>query len=227
MTQSFNWEKMVENEWDDRAYVWDERSRNMWDKGSRKDIIPFIQKHVQTGVKIIDIGCGSGYGTYKLHEAGFEVEGIDISKEMIHIAGERLNDKNIPLHHGDINHLPMPDNYCESVMAINVLEWTNHPSVALNELKRILKREGLLCAGILGPTAGPRANGYRRLYGENVIMNSMMPWEFLQLAKEQGFTLLDSFGVYKREIKENHLIDLPRQLKQSLSFMWVFMLKKI
>jgi hypothetical protein len=40
---SFNWEKEVETQWDSRAHFWNERSRNMWDSGSRKDIVPFIK----------------------------------------------------------------------------------------------------------------------------------------------------------------------------------------
>ena len=53
----------------------------------------------------------------------------------------------------------------------------------------------------------------------------MMPWEFEQLAKEQGFEVVDGIGVYKRGVNEKMLGQLPTELQQSLTFLWVFMLK--
>lgn len=219
-------EKAVKQAWEGRANQWDERSVQMWDNGSRKEIIPFIEKHIKKGRKIMDVGCGSGYGAYKLFEAGYDVEGIDISEKMVLLAKERLKEKHIPIYQADTNDLPVEDEGFDAAMVINVLEWTSNPSESVRELKRIIKQDGMLCVGILGPTAGPRANSYRSVYGEDVIMNAMMPWEFSKLAREQGLWLVDHFGVYKSEVKESHLTGLSLPLKQALSFMWIFMLKK-
>ncbi len=65
-----------------------------------------------------------------------------------------------------------------------------------------------------------------RLYGENVVCNTMMPWEFEKLAKEQGFQVVDGMGVYKRGVNEKMLEQLSVELRQALTFLWVFMLKK-
>ncbi|MEI3613027.1 class I SAM-dependent methyltransferase [Pseudogracilibacillus sp. SO30301A] len=227
MTKSFDWQKQTQKEWDNQASFWSERSKNVWDLGSRKDIIPFIQNHFKPGLKIIDIGCGDGYGTYKLKKSGYDATGIDISKKMVDLANQRFNDTGIRFQQGDVNQLPYSNNYYDGIMVINVLEWTDNPAKSLKEIKRILKINGIMCAGILGPTAGPRAHGYPKVYGKEVILNAMMPWDFLQLAKESGFQLLDSYGVYKKEVKDHHINGLSRQLKQALSFMWVFMLRKI
>lgn len=227
MKRMFKWEESVEIEWDNQASTWDERSINMWDHGSRKDIIPFFATHAKKGAKTIDVGCGSGYSTYKLHESGFSVEGIDISTEMITLAKERLQGKNIPVSQGDVNDIRADDESYEGALAINVLEWVSNPSKSVKELHRVLRKEGLLCAAVLGPAAGPRAYGYRRVYGEEAILNTMMPWEFLQLAEENGFTLIDHYGVYRKEVDAKNTHNLPLKLKQSLAFMWVFMLKKV
>lgn|SRR5699024_102292 len=226
MAKSFEWTREAAMEWDARSLVWDAKSQNMWENGSRKKIVPFMKKHVPAGGKILDIGCGSGYGTYKLHEAGFQAEGIDISKEMVALAIKHFNRENIDFHSGDMKQLPFSSEAYDGMMAINVFEWTDNPSVALNEMKRILKKDGFICAGILGPAAGPRAHGYRKVYGEDTIINSMMPWEFSQLAKENGFFLVDSFGVYKKGVNEKVAKQFSSQLQQSLSFMWIFMLQK-
>ncbi|SEQ76216.1 Methyltransferase domain-containing protein [Virgibacillus subterraneus] len=227
MAYSFNWQKEAEVQWDNRAAFWNERSTNMWDNGSRKDIVPFIKKHLDEGSTIIDIGCGDGYGSYKLHKLGYNVVGMDLSTEMIARAKQRLNKEEIKFMQGDAGELSFNANSCEGIMAINVLEWTEFPEKAVREFHRVLKKDGLLCVGILGPTAGPRTNSYPRLQGEKAICNTMMPWEFQKLASENNLQYVDGFGVFKEEVKEHHYKDLTLELKQALTFLWVFMLRKV
>ncbi len=226
LNQSFNWQEAVSNTWNNNAAKWDERSRRMWEQGSRKDILPFIRPHFGKGTNVLDVGCGSGYGTVKLHEAGYHLTGVDISEEMIRLANQYRQQEDITFTQADVNGLPFADESFDGITSINVLEWTNIPVKALVELTRILKSDGLLCVGILGPTAGPRANSYRRVYGEDVILNTMMPWEFLQLAQEQGYELIDHRPVWKQEMGQIEHQSLPIKMQQALSFMWLFMLQK-
>ncbi|MFZ3579429.1 class I SAM-dependent methyltransferase [Virgibacillus sp. DJP39] len=223
---SFNWKKEAELQWDSRAQFWNERSVGMWDNGSRKDIVPFIEKHMEKGSRVYDIGCGDGYGTYKLHKLGLDVVGMDLSGEMISLAKERIADEEISFIQGDVMDLPFEDNSCDGIMSINVLEWTETPAHAVKQLRRVLKKGGMLCVGILGPTAGPRAHSYPRVYGEKAIANTMMPWEFQKLALENNFTYVDGFGVYRDGVKPQNYEGLPDDLKQALTFSWIFMLKK-
>lgn len=223
---AFNWNKEAELQWDNRAQFWNERSVNMWDNGSRKNIIPFVEKHMNKGSKVYDIGCGDGYGSYKLDKAGYDVVGMDLSSEMINRAKKRTVDDKISFIQGDVTDLPFADNSCDGIMSINVLEWTEVPADALKQLSRVLKKDGLLCVGILGPTAGPRSHSYPRVYGEKAIANTMMPWEFEKLAVENNFAYVAGFGVYRDKVKAQNYEGLPRELKQGLTFMWVFMLRK-
>ncbi|MBP1968617.1 ubiquinone/menaquinone biosynthesis C-methylase UbiE [Virgibacillus natechei] len=227
MTSPFNWKKEAEIQWDNRAHFWNEHSVHMWDNGSRKDIIPFVKDYFKKGSKILDIGCGDGYGSYKLHKAGYDVVGMDISSEMIALAKERTKHEAIPFSQGDVNELPFEDNSFDGVMAINVLEWTESPVEALLELKRVVKKDGLLFVGILGPTAGPRMNSYPRLLGEKAIANTMMPWELQKLSADHNLEYVDGIGVYKEGVEARHHQYLSLELKQALTFMWVFMLRKV
>jgi len=226
MKKLSEWNELSRRQWDKSAKSWDEHSVSRWDKGSRKDIIPFIEKHVSKNSRIADIGCGSGYGSYKLLRAGYNVIGTDISDEMIRIAKEKIGTE-IPFVHADISNLDsIEDGQLDAAMVINVIEWTEIPFVALEELKRVLKSEGQLCIGILGPTAGPRNHQFDRVYGEKVLMNTMMPWEFSKMALQSGWSLVDEFGVYKKEVNKKEIETYSTLLKQAMSFMWVFMLKK-
>lgn len=222
---SFDWSKKSKEEWDNRAEFWSSRSQDMWETGSRKDIIPFFNQYLSRNSKVLDVGCGDGYGTFKLHKLGHAVIGIDISDEMIVKA--KASAENIPFLTADVSTIPMEDASFDAVMSINVLEWVEVPERALRELKRVLKPNGLLCVGILGPTAGPRASGYPKVYGKHTICNNMMPWEFFKLANELGLEPVDEFGVYKEGVTERNYQDLTIVLKQALSFMWLFLFRKV
>lgn len=219
----FNWELESEKQWDGMASSWNSRSRGMWETGSRKDIVPFFKKYVPAGSDVCDLGCGDGIGSEKLAEAGYKVTGIDVSDEMLEKARENPRNENIAFHKADLSDSGIPDSAFEAVMAINSIEWTISPYKSLKEIARTLKPGGYACIGILGPTAGPRINSYRRLYGDEVICNTIMPWELERLAVENGWKKVGEYGVYKKAAAQLSIGSLPSELQQSLSFMWVFM----
>jgi ubiquinone/menaquinone biosynthesis C-methylase UbiE len=223
----FNWIQEAEKQWDERADSWNSKSGEMWENGSRKDIAPFFAKYVTKGKAVCDLGCGDGYGSYKLAECGYKVKGVDVSEEMIHKAKEINKGNSAEFVKGDITSLTFAESSFDAVMAINSLEWTEQPLSVLKEIQRIVKSDGMACVGILGPTAGPRASSYRRLYGEEVICNTMMPWEFAKLAQENNWEIIDGLGVYKKAAEQLPKGSLSVELKQAISFMWVFMLKNI
>lgn len=219
----FNWELESEKQWDGMASSWNSRSRGMWETGSRKDIAPFFKKYVPAGAAVCDLGCGDGIGSEKLAEEGYKVTGIDVSDEMLEKARENPRNENITFYKADLSNIGIQGDAFDAVMAINSFEWTISPFKSLNEAARILKPGGFACIGILGPTAGPRINSYRRLYGEEVICNTIMPWEFERLAVENGWKKVGEYGVYKKAAEQLAIGSLPSELQQSLSFMWVFM----
>ncbi|MBT2705065.1 hypothetical protein J7E34_17270 [Chryseobacterium sp. ISL-80] len=47
-----DWKKESEKLWDSMATSWNSRSKGMWEDGSRKDIVPFIEKFVLPGAAI-------------------------------------------------------------------------------------------------------------------------------------------------------------------------------
>ena len=222
----FNWHEAAQQKWDNNADFWNQNSQEMWDSGSRSTIIPFFQKYIRNGATVLDVGCGDGYGTYKLNKAGYKACGIDLSEQMIEKGKERGEGPNLSFVVGDLAALPFQDEEFASVLAVNSLEWAEAPLQALQEIKRVLAPEGFACIAILGPTAKPRENSYPRLYGKDVICNTMMPWEFQKLAQEQGLQMIDGIGVYKRGVDEKMIGQLPLELQQALTFMWVFMFQK-
>jgi ubiquinone/menaquinone biosynthesis C-methylase UbiE len=220
----FNWHAACETHWNKMSAHWQANSEEMWETGSRKTILPVLTRYIQPDKgRVLDAGCGDGYGSAKLAELGFQVTGLDISEEMIKKAETRIKPGlALSFVKADLRKLPFPEHSFQAIMAINVLEWTDDPREMLTELKRYLQPGGLLALGILGPTAAPREHGYRRLYGEDVVINTMMPWECGRLLTENGYEIVHQEGVYKRGVTLEMTEALSLELCQALSFLWMF-----
>ncbi|GAA0348223.1 class I SAM-dependent methyltransferase [Bacillus carboniphilus] len=221
---NFNWQDETRVKWNQMTQFWSEKSEDMWERGSRKEIIPFMETFIKPNGFIGDLGCGDGYGSFLLYQKGFTVIGLDIAEDMIEKAKERQIEGSLTFVQGSMSSTPFEDEQFDAVMAINSLEWNESPLGTLNELRRITTEYA--CIGILGPTAAPRINSYSRLYDKPAICNTIMPWEFSQLATENGWEIVGNLPVYKREVKKEFVEQLPMILKQANSFMWVFMLRK-
>ncbi|WCK55687.1 class I SAM-dependent methyltransferase [Aneurinibacillus sp. Ricciae_BoGa-3] len=220
----FDWHQACQEQWNKMSDNWQANSREMWEEGSRKNIIPVLTRYIQPAKgPVLDAGCGDGYGSMLLAQKGFEVTGIDLAGQMIEKASARISpDMRLSFQQGDVTSLPFDKEYFQSIMAINVLEWTSYPHNVLLELKRHLKPDGILAIGVLGPTAAPRQHSYKRLHGKEVIMNTIMPWECARLLGDTGFEVVHQDGVYKRGVTDDMTSRLSLELCQALSFLWMF-----
>lgn len=227
-SKTSNWNSSVLEQWNRNAANWHSRSENMWESGSRKTVLPLFTELIQPDAgAILDAGCGDGYGSWKLAMQGYNVTGVDLSEEMVEIARERIQpDLALSFDTGDVTQLPYPTSSFAGILAINVIEWTESPLYTLHELTRLLRPNGILLLGVLGPTAAPRAHSYRRLYGEPTIQNTMMPWEASQLALENGYELISEQPVLKDGVTPEFASQLSIELQQSLSFLTLLALRK-
>lgn len=227
MGMGFQWHKECAKKWDSMSSNWQANSKEMWEVGSRKTILPVFSSLVKNGA-ILDAGCGDGYGSRKLAELGYKVVGVDLSAEMISSAQDKFHPQlDLSFIQGDILNLPYPKESFQGIMAVNIIEWTQSPQQTLETFHSLLTPNGVLALGVLGPTATPRQHSYPRLHGKNVICNTMMPWECERLLDETGFSILHQEGVYKRGVTEEMTRYLSKELCQSLSFLWMFYVSPI
>ncbi|WP_035099870.1 class I SAM-dependent methyltransferase [Aneurinibacillus terranovensis] len=225
----FDWHSACRDQWNKMSENWQANSTEMWEEGSRKDVIPVFTRYLtpEEG-PILDTGCGDGYGSALLAGLGYEVVGVDLAERMIEKAKERENTKlHLSFLQGDIMNLPFAEHSFQGIMAINVVEWTASPHKTILKLKKYIKPGGILALGILGPTAAPRQHSYNRLYDKEVVCNTMMPWECGRLLTENGFEIIHQQGVYKRGVTDDMIGRLSLELCQSLSFLWMFYAKSM
>lgn len=114
------------------------------DKNTRHEI---VRKILPTGQRYLDIGCWTGDSTisYGFWDKFIEVYGVELSEG----AASEAREKGINVAICDINSdtLPYPDDYFDCITFIAVIEHLVDPYHIMTEIKRILKREGILIIG--------------------------------------------------------------------------------
>lgn len=88
--------------------------------------------------RVLDVGCGAGQVVGRLHEAGFEAYGVDVSEPNIEKA-RRFSSR---CQFYDGKHLPFADGYFASAGALNVLEHVEEPEQFIPELVRVVEPGG-------------------------------------------------------------------------------------
>ena len=114
---------------------------------SRRRVIFNMLKNTHFG-KIADIGCGSGgyLDIKKQHDCIYF--GLDFSKNMIKTAKEIAEKQHITegafFQQGDVESAPYADNFFDLVLAIGLIEYFKKPDKLIEEIRRILKKDGTL-----------------------------------------------------------------------------------
>ena len=94
--------------------------------------------------QVLDIGCGSGHGSFVLADKFSNVMGVDVSPEAISYARLNWQKPNIEYKEGSGTKIPYSDNLFDSVVAYEVFEHICDWQKFLAEIKRVLKPNGLV-----------------------------------------------------------------------------------
>lgn len=107
------------------------------------------------GLRLLDIGCGTGHHLARLRQRGFNVAGVDGSEEML--AHARANNPDVEIRRADVEDLPFPSASFDLIICIEVLRYLPDSSRCIQEMARVLRPGGICLA-----TAAPilNLNGY-------------------------------------------------------------------
>jgi SAM-dependent methyltransferase len=96
------------------------------------------------GRRVLDAGCGAGYGAELLNQAGAaSVVGVDSSDSALSLARSAVTD-GVTCELGDITALSHPDDSFDLVVCFEVIEHVEDPEQVLDELRRVLRPDGIL-----------------------------------------------------------------------------------
>lgn len=93
------------------------------------------------GRRILDIGCGGGRMLWEMKKRGWDVFGTELSEYSCKLAKEEFN---LEVKEGKVKTCDFPENYFDVITMWHVFEHVKGPCETLNEIYRLLKRDGIL-----------------------------------------------------------------------------------
>ncbi|MCB0317792.1 MAG: metalloregulator ArsR/SmtB family transcription factor [Bdellovibrionales bacterium] len=148
-------------------------------------LIDLITNEIPDGSRLADLGCGSGAVLRRLLPRNGLTIGVDYSEAMLAKAKESLinTDSDLEFRLGYLEHLPIADESIDQALAYMVLHHVPAPIEALNEVNRILVKNGKILIVDLLPHNNDEM---RERYGDRWL--GFEPKEFHYWIEKCGFT---------------------------------------
>ncbi|MFB6082417.1 MAG: methyltransferase domain-containing protein [Halanaeroarchaeum sp.] len=124
-------------------YIWNEAMR-----GRALDMLEFDEDD-----RVLDVGCGTGFGTEGLLEFSTDVYGLDQSEHQLAKARAKLGDDVVQFLRGDAERLPFADDRFDVIWSSGSIEYWPNPVRALEEFRRVVVPGGQVL--VVGPNYPP------------------------------------------------------------------------
>ncbi len=103
--------------------------------------IHLLEKYLPPTGMVLDIGCAMGFFLLIMNEFKYKAYGVEISKYASSYARDIMK---LNVHSGDLLSAHFPDDFFNIITMWDVLEHLQNPLEVLTEIKRIMKRQGIL-----------------------------------------------------------------------------------
>jgi len=121
----------------DEVYISEERGRRM----AAKILLKKIERYKRGG-KILDVGCATGFLLDEAKQRGWQAYGVELSHWAVTYGKEHFN---LNIFEGLLKEAEFPPNHFDAIVLMDSLEHLPNPKKTLEELRRILKPNGILC----------------------------------------------------------------------------------
>lgn len=157
-------------------------------------------RFLPTNGKILDIACGSGFGSNFLSEKGYDVIGGDISGEAIEACKKKYTSNKFEVCDG--TKLSFENETFDSVVSFETIEHTTAFNEMLEEFKRVTKKSGVVLIStpniVINSPSGKVTNPFH---------TQEWNYEDLQKILKRHFPYVDLYGQqynrYKNKAKLN------------------------
>jgi SAM-dependent methyltransferase len=156
--------------------------------------IPTEFANINPGNIVIDLGSGAGNDVFVARsivgETGLVI-GVDMTEDMIDLAEKnktKLGIENVQFRLGEIEQLPIEDNFADVVLSNCVLNLVPNKEKAFSEIYRVLKEDGHFCISdivLLGELPAQLRKSAELYAG--CVSGALQQNEYISLIEKAGF----------------------------------------
>lgn len=115
-------------------------------KQTYEQICTEVSPYLNKDMTVLELACGSGQLSFRLAKKAKQWEATDFSENMIAEAKKNPRLKGLYFSVQDATNLPYADETFDAVMIANALHIMPEPDKAMGEIRRVLKKGGILFA---------------------------------------------------------------------------------
>jgi len=128
--------------------VYDRVNPFVWNEAMRTEAIDMLE--LSPDDRVLDVGCGTGFGTEGLLQETEHVHGLDQSVHQMEKAWAKLGKHDpVTFARGDAERLPYKENSFDALWSSGSIEYWPNPVSALEEFRRVVKPGGPVL--VVGP----------------------------------------------------------------------------
>jgi 2-polyprenyl-3-methyl-5-hydroxy-6-metoxy-1,4-benzoquinol methylase len=150
-----------------------------------------LSDHLHPGMRVLELGCGSGYFTRELARSRANIVAIDVSPELLEIARSNCSAPNVQYQIQNAHALSYPDSEFDSIVGSSVLHHLEFEK-ALYDVYRVLKPEGTIYftePNMLNPQIAIQKNipWVKRKLGDSPDETAFFRWPLQRLLEQTGY----------------------------------------
>lgn len=150
-----------------------------------------LSGHITPEMKVLELGCGSGYYTRELALTGADICAIDISPDLLSLAAHFVRSANVTFIRANAYAMEFEDEAFDTVVGSSVL---HHLDVeqAVREIYRVLKKNGTIVftePNMLNPQIMLQKNipYLKQKLGDSPDESAFFKWPLGRLLSRNGF----------------------------------------
>lgn len=154
-----------------------------------------LTNHITRDLKVLELGCGTGYFTKVLEKTGADIIAIDISPDLLNLAMTEVQSDHVNFKQENAYKMTFANESFDSVVGSSVL---HHLEIdkALLECNRVLKKGGTLFftePNMLNPQIAIQKNipSIKEKLGESPDETAFFKWHIKRLLSQAGFNEVD------------------------------------
>ena len=191
----------IEHEIEHGKFLADNGAGEIWNwespagKFRWKRRVKMLTEFVQPDSALLELGCGTGYFTQEIAKTGANIVAIDISPELLKIAENNVQNKNVSFKEENAYNMTFEDNRFDYILGSSVLHHLDIKK-AISEIYRVLKDGGVIAftePNMMNPQIALQKNipYLKRKLGDSPDETAFFRWSITSLLKKQGFKKIE------------------------------------